>query len=130
MNRTALPDVEGGMRKINVGVLVLVVGALITACSGSGTETTSPPSDDGAANAEITISDFAFSGADGVSVGDTVEVTNNDSVAHTWTAVDEEFDSGNLATGDSFEFTFEEAGEFDYVCQIHPQMTGTITVEG
>lgn len=130
MNRTALPGVEGGMRKITIGVLVLVVGGLITACSGSGTETTSPPSDDGGANAEITIADFAFSGGDSVSVGDTVEVTNNDSVAHTWTAVDEEFDSGNLATGDSFEFTFEEAGEFDYVCQIHPQMTGTITVEG
>jgi plastocyanin len=111
---------------------MLIVGALISACSGSGTDTdsTSAPADAGGASAEITIADFSFSGDDTVSVGDTVEVTNNDSVGHTWTAVDETFHSGTLASGDSFEFTFEEAGEFDYFCQIHPDMTGTITVEG
>jgi plastocyanin len=40
------------------------------------------------------------------------------------------FDSGTLAQGETFEFTFEEAGEFDFFCSVHPDMTGTITVEG
>jgi plastocyanin len=119
------------MRRLTVLIAIALVGGLITACSGSGTDTTAAPDDGGnGASAEITIADFTFSGAESVSVGDTVEVTNNDSVGHTWTASDETFNSGTLASGDSFEFTFDEAGEFDYFCQIHPTMTGSITVEG
>jgi plastocyanin len=119
------------MKRLTSLAAILIVGVLIAACSGSGTDTTTAPqADGGGADAEITIADFSFSGADSVSVGDTVEVINNDSVGHTWTAVDETFHSGTLASGASFEFTFEEAGEFDYFCQIHPAMTGTITVEG
>lgn len=130
VNRTAFPVVQAGMRRLtSTAIAVLVGAALITACSGSGTETTTAPEDAGPA-AEITIADFTFSGASTVNVGDTVEVNNNDTVGHTWTAVDGEFDSSTLSEGDSFEFTFDEAGEFDYFCQIHPQMTGTITVEG
>ena len=132
MNRTPSRIRSGVMRRLISLTAMLIVGVWISACSGSGTDTdpTSPPADGGGASAEITIADFSFSGDDTVSVGDTVEVTNNDSVGHTWTAVDETFHSGTLASGDSFEFTFEEAGEFDYFCQIHPDMTGTITVEG
>lgn len=78
----------------------------------------------------ITISEFAFSGATEVPVGTTVIVTNDDSANHTWTASDGSFDSGSLAPGDSFEFTFTEAGTFEYVCNFHPAMTGTITVTG
>ena len=120
------------MRRLTLLIAIVLAGALITACSGSGSgsDSTTPPEDGGGAAAEITMADFAFSGVESVGVGDTVEVTNNDSVGHTWTAVDETFHSGTLASGDSFEFTFDEAGEFDYFCQIHPDMTGTITVEG
>lgn len=118
------------MRRLTT-MAVLILSVLVTACSGSESGSTSAPEDGGGGSeAEITIADFAFSGADSVSVGDTVEVTNNDSVGHTWTEVDEAFHSGTLASGDTFEFTFDEAGEFEYFCQIHPQMTGTITVEG
>ncbi len=54
--------------------------------------------------------------------------TNNDTVDHT---VDiEGFDSsGILNPGDSFEFTFDEEGVYDYSCSLHPSMTGTITAE-
>jgi plastocyanin len=113
--------------------ILVVLAALTTACSGDGS---SGESDDGTtapaagSDAEITIADFSFSGATSVSVGDTVEVTNNDTVGHTWTASDGTFDSGTLAEGASFDFTFDEAGEYDFMCSIHPQMTGTITVEG
>ena len=39
------------------------------------------------------------------------------------------FDSGLLATGESFSFTFEEHGEFTYFSQIQPWIVGTITVQ-
>lgn len=83
---------------------------------------------DGAAT--ITIADFAFDGVTEVAVGTTVVVTNDDTTTHTWTALDGAFDSGALAPGDTFEFTFTVAGSFDYQCNFHPSMTGTIVVTG
>lgn len=116
---------------------VLTVACLLVAlaaCGGSEPESTETTSaGDGASaegEAEIVIVDFTFTGADTVAVGETLTVTNEDSVGHTWTAEDDQFDSGTLSQGETFEYTFEEAGEFDYVCTIHPQMSGTITVEG
>jgi plastocyanin len=55
-------------------------------------------------------------------------VTNTDAASHTWTAVDGSFDSGTLAEGDSFEFVFDGPGTFEYFCNIHPSMTGSVTV--
>ena len=120
------------MRRIITVALTLALAALITACSDSDPEPnpTSAPAEDASAGGAITISDFAYAGVSTVAVGDTVTVTNDDTVGHTWTAQDGEFDSGTIASGDSFEFTFETAGEFDYICSIHPQMAGSITVEG
>ena len=84
--------------------------------------------DDAAVGATITIDGFAFDGVTEVAVGTTVVVTNADTTQHTWSAVEGAFDSGALAPGDTFEFTFTEAGTFDYQCNFHPSMTGTIVV--
>jgi plastocyanin len=56
-----------------------------------------------------------------VKVGDTVTWTNNDEgMIHTVTAADGSFDSGFLATGDTWSYTFTEPGEFEYLCTPHP----------
>ena len=45
-------------------------------------------------------------------------------------APDGKFDSGQLAKGDEFEFTFEESGTYEYFCEIHPAtMSGRVVVE-
>lgn len=100
----------------------------LAACSGgdTGSTTTAAPEEPAAV---ITMANLAYSGAATVAVGQTVTVTNEDTVDHTWTAVDGEFDSGNIAQGASFDHSFDEVGEYDYFCTIHPTMTGTITVE-
>jgi plastocyanin len=49
---------------------------------------------------------------------------------HTVTDVNGAFDSGFLATGDSFSFTFDQAGEFEYYCLPHPWMRAKVVVEG
>ena len=42
---------------------------------------------------------------------------------------DGQFASGELATGDDFEFTFTKPGTYPYFCEIHPAtMRGEITV--
>lgn len=80
---------------------------------------------------EVTIADFAFTPSTvEVSVGDTVTWTNTDGVPHTVTQepAGSGFQSGTIASGESFSQTFEEAGEFSYFCEFHPNMTGTIVV--
>jgi hypothetical protein len=62
-------------------------------------------------------------------VGTIVVWYNNDSVAHTVTARDNSFDSGNLSPGDTFQYIFEQQGELEYYCTIHTSKVGKITVE-
>ena len=72
-----------------------------------------------------------------VGVGGTVTWTNNDSAAHTVTSGTVEdsesvgaiFDSSIIMSGKAFEYTFDEAGEYDYFCVVHPWMTGIVIVE-
>jgi plastocyanin len=79
----------------------------------------------------VEIADFAFApGSRSVKVGDSVKWTNQDGATHTVTADDGAFDSGNLANGKSFSFTFDQAGTFAYHCNIHQRMTGKVTVTG
>lgn len=118
------------MKRLTTLAPIFVLALVAVACSGD--EDTGAPAVTEASgpDATITIEGFSYSGADSVAVGDTIEVTNEDTVGHTWTATGGAFDSGSLGQGESFEFTFDEAGEFDYFCSIHPEMAGTITVEG
>lgn len=79
----------------------------------------------------ITIADFAFSPQTiEIPVGTTVTWTNNDVTQHTATAKDGTWDSGILGQGDTFSFTFDTAGTYDYICSLHPNMTGQIVVTG
>lgn len=62
-------------------------------------------------------------------VGQKIEWTNGDSVAHTVTAKSgAKFDSDTLDPGANFSFTPTTAGTINYFCEIHPNQTGTITV--
>ena len=53
---------------------------------------------------------------------------NRGNTPHTVTSDDGLFDSEALNPGESFMFTFPEAGTFSYHCEIHPFMTGSVTV--
>ncbi|MFP3913527.1 MAG: plastocyanin/azurin family copper-binding protein [Actinomycetota bacterium] len=65
-----------------------------------------------------------------VKVGTTVTWTNDDpGMMHTVTAADGSFDSGFLNEGESWSYTFDEVGEFEYLCQPHPWMRAKVVVE-
>ena len=62
----------------------------------------------------------------------------NDDAGHTVSSGDLEvdpdnvgtiFDSGLFPAGKTFSYTFEEAGEFPYLCIVHPWMKGTVIVQ-
>lgn len=112
----------------------LLLACTLAACGGGGT----PPSDGGTAGEvsassgtdDVTIKNLAFSPATlTVAVGDTVTWTNDDTAAHTVTADDGTFDSGRLATGETFSETFDTAGTYGYHCTMHPGMVAEIVVE-
>lgn len=80
----------------------------------------------GAAN--VAIRNFAFAPATlTVKAGDTVTWTNDDSVPHQIKS--ETFNSASLSRGQTFSFTFQTAGTYDYSCAIHPSMKGQIIVQ-
>lgn len=66
-----------------------------------------------------------------VPVGTTVTWTNEDpGMMHTVSSVDGLFESGFLNEGESWSYTFDEPGEFEYFCQPHPWMRAKVIVEG
>jgi plastocyanin len=82
-----------------------------------------------AASGAVTIKDFEFAPTTtNIKVGDSVTWNNQGPTTHTATANGGEFDSGNLAKGNSFSHKFTKAGTYSYFCKPHPFMTGKIVV--
>jgi len=63
-----------------------------------------------------------------VPVGTTVTWKNLDNVTHHIVSDTGAFESSDLTNGQTFNFTFNKAGNYPYHCSIHPSMTGTIVV--
>jgi plastocyanin len=64
-----------------------------------------------------------------IAAGTTVAWTNNDAVQHTVTAVDRSFDSGNMAPGATWRYTFTKPGTYQFFCVVHPFMKGVVIVK-
>ena len=83
-----------------------------------------------AADAEVQIDQYAFLPQRiTVKPGTTVTWTNEDDAPHTIASSAKLFKSKALDTGDKFSFTFTTPSTYAYFCSLHPQMTGTVTVE-
>src|SRR6266545_3101730 len=77
----------------------------------------------------VTIKDFEFAPKElTINVGDTVKWENDGPSTHSATSTNGVFDSGAIAAGEDFSFTFTTAGTFNYACKFHDIMQGTITV--
>ncbi len=63
-----------------------------------------------------------------VAAGTPVTWVNRGAVRHTVTSTT--FDSGLIASGGTFSFTFATPGTYQYQCDLHTGMTGTVVVTG
>ena len=73
-------------------------------------------------------SDYVFSPSSlTVAAGDTVTWTNNGTEPHDVTGSG--LASGTLQSGQGYSHTFASAGNFSYICSIHPFMKGSVTVQ-
>jgi plastocyanin len=81
-----------------------------------------------AATVHITIDKVAFQQSDArARVGDTVEWTNNDVIAHTSTSREDAWDVA-MEPGVTARAVMKRPGTFEYYCRFHPNMTGRVTV--
>ena len=106
---------------------VLFVTASLAACGGGGEKGAgfSGPRAAAAAPLAETVSIPANAAGMGaaafgtaplvITTGTAVTWTNNDTVAHTATSTDGVWDSGTLQPGQSFTFTFNTPGTFNYI---------------
>lgn len=79
--------------------------------------------------AKVEIADFAYDpNPVTVQVGGKVIWLNQDSAPHTATAEDGSFDTGTLEEGKLKSETFKQAGTYDYICEVHPDMHGVVEV--
>ena len=121
---------------------VVTVSALLVACGGSaGSPTTAPsptsptPSNDPSAAVAIPVGAQSLGSRAympdeiNVATGSTVTWTNTDRESHTSTSDESGWNSGTIAPGSRFSFTFQRAGTFRYHCTIHPGMVGTVVVQ-
>ena len=128
------------------------IGALALGACG-GEDDTEPAAGDEATQeqasggSEVTINTFQFKPGDiEVKAGDTVTWTNGDDILHTVTSgkqadggvpgvtektepePDGTFD-GDLELDDTFSYTFDKPGTYDYFCEVHVAMVGRVTVK-
>ena len=109
-------------------LVTLPLALLVIGCGGSdkttGTTGSAEPSKPAAAI--VKIAGFKFGAPIRVAPGTTVTWVNKDRAPHTATGMG--FDTGTLRRGEKASHKFTAAGTFDYVCQLHPYMHGTVTV--
>src|SRR5436305_5428894 len=65
-----------------------------------------------------------------ITEGDTVTWVNKDNDNHQVYGLKGEFVSPILKPKQSFSFTFRAAGTYQYKDELHPKLTGTVTVKG
>ncbi|CAN5675973.1 hypothetical protein BH10ACT1_BH10ACT1_14190 [soil metagenome] len=97
--------------------------------------TTTAAADPGSGSAEekVEIVDFAFNPKDiSIKAGGKVTWTNSDSAKHNaqGRGGPTDFKTKDLSKGDSDTVTFDEAGEYEYVCSFHTYMKGRVMVSG
>ncbi len=117
--------------------LLLLVIAIPLLAAGCNAQTApevmpTPMEEQSSINAnEVIIENFNYGPAEVVvKKGTTITWTNKDSAGHTVTATGDNGPKSNLfGQGETYSYTFDEVGTFEYFCEPHPYMKGVIKVE-
>lgn len=126
---------------------ILVLAIVGIGCGGSGSSGDSGNSGDvsktpkkagsskatGKADVSVSMKDIQFMPMNvTVKRGQTIRWSNDDSVTHNVTkdgGPGAGFKSANVNPGGTFQTTLDAPGKITYLCTIHPNQTGTITVK-
>ena len=110
---------------ILLGVLLVLI-LMTSGCKKSNSDSTSGPGTN-----EVWMQNSAFTPTTiTVSVNTTVTWINKDNMNHTVTSnTSGLFSSGTIGNGSSFTHQFTTAGTFNYHCNFHSGMNGTVVVQ-
>lgn len=101
--------------------VVLLAGSTVAAAGGGGHGQCTAFG----VGSELRLLDSCFDAtAQFVEAGSELRVTNEGAVSHTITAADGSFDSGDIAPGETFEFTLQEPGVLRVYCRPHGDADG------
>jgi len=124
------------MRSMTARVLLATVLVAVAATGAAGAAGSGGAAASAAAQADVTIvgRDFSWTPADvTIETGDTVTWTNQQGF-HNVVVGDERLNSPGFPEDDQWRVppqkTFTTAGSYRYLCEVHGQMAGTITVTG
>jgi plastocyanin len=111
--------------RLRLAALAGLLALALSACGTSGASTTAPAAEDGGAT--VAIQDLAYTPKRlAVPAGTTVTwVWRDGAIAHD---VKGDGFKSEVVTEGTFRHRFTEPGTYDYVCTLHPNMTGTIEV--
>ena len=115
-------------KAVRTGAVMAVMAGL--AGCGGGKDSGGTTGDAGSGQT-VLIRDFKFEPANLTATpGAKVTVKNEDGAAHTLTADDRSFDTGNIEGKGQKEITAPSTGRVAFKCEIHQYMTGVIRVDG
>jgi plastocyanin len=117
------------MRKVLSGLVVLLMAAGLAAC-GDDDDSESEEAGGEENTVAVTAEDTAFSPTTATAEAGEVyfEITNKDSVKHTFTIDDTDVDIKLDPDGTGEAEADFEAGTYEWHCTIHSSMKGTLTV--
>lgn len=116
-----------------LGVLLVVLSLVAIPFGGSDSSGSQSATGGGSQKAnEVAIENFDYLPKEiTVAAGTKITWTNGDSAKHTATSTDgaDVFTTGTLDDGQKKSVTIEKAGTYEYFCQFHAFMKGTVVVE-
>jgi len=115
------------LRLVLIGTLVLLALSGTAPALGKGTSTVTIPN--GASSNQSSPGFTPNTITVVIGVNESVTWVNKDISAHTVTADNGAFDSGNLPPNQSFTFDFTSPGQYTYHCSYHNWMHGTVIVK-
>ena len=117
-------------RRIALSLCAVAVTALLAAALPGLTVAGEAVVKAAASPAAVQIDNFHFAPATlTITAGTTVIWKNDDDSPHRVADNNGTFKSAALDTDDTFSHTFATAGEYPYICSIHPYMVGKIIVK-
>lgn len=116
--------------KLKFLLVALTTGAIAVACSDDSTGpggNNEPPDENVVELQGLTFNPSEIT----VPVGTTIEWQTDGAFQHTITSNNDEWPEEQVPADPSHTFSheFDEAGTYDYVCELHENMTGTIIVD-
>ena len=130
MHFTANRVTSFGLCSVNLQSVLRALGVALLFTALASTPGLAEDQQDAAASPVVSIDHNTFIPSEiTVAPGTIVTWVNNEAMPHTVVDLNKGFRSKTLVKDAKFSFTFTTAGDYSYLCSIHPNMKGKVIVK-